>query len=98
RGAVFVDSGALWGYRGETQDPTTGEINGTIFPQVGNKASLSCQCGMQYTDSPAPRASAGASIIWDSPFGPLRFDFAYPFIKQNGDPPQFFASAGGTKF
>ena len=98
RGAVFIDSGALWGYRGETQDPTTGEINGTIFPQVGNKAALTCQCGMQYTDSPAPRASAGASIIWDSPFGPLRFDFAYPFIKQNGDRTQFFSFGGGTKF
>jgi outer membrane protein insertion porin family len=98
RGAVFVDSGALWGYRGETQDPTTGEINGTIFPQVGNMHSLSCQCGMQYTDTPAPRASAGASIIWDSPFGPLRFDFAYPFIKQNGDRTQFFSFGGGTKF
>jgi outer membrane protein insertion porin family len=98
RGAVFVDSGALWGYRGETQDPTTGEINGTIFPQVGNMHSLTCRCGMQYTDSPAPRAAAGASIIWDSPFGPLRFDFAYPFVKQTGDRTQFFSFGGGTKF
>jgi len=30
RGAIFVDSGALWGYRAETSNPATGEINGTI--------------------------------------------------------------------
>ncbi len=29
RGAIFVDSGSVWGYRGETQNPATGEINGT---------------------------------------------------------------------
>jgi outer membrane protein insertion porin family len=98
RGAVFVDSGALWGYRGETQNPATGEINGTFTPNGITPTAITCQCGLQYTDSPAPRASAGASIIWDSPFGPLRFDFAYPFIKQNGDRTQFFSFGGGTKF
>ncbi|MGN6749191.1 MAG: outer membrane protein assembly factor BamA [Xanthobacteraceae bacterium] len=104
RGAVFLDSGALWGYRGETSNPATGEINGTItatnpnVPSPGNTGTFFCQCGLQYTDTPAPRASAGASIIWDSPFGPLRFDFAYPFVKQNGDRTQFFSFGGGTKF
>jgi outer membrane protein insertion porin family len=99
RGAVFIDSGALWGYRGETSSPATGEINGTIIATgPGGTGPIVCQCALQYTDTPAPRASAGASIIWDSPFGPLRFDFAYPFIKQNGDRTQFFSFGGGTKF
>ena len=102
RGAVFLDSGALWGYRGETANPATGEINGTVVggppPPGGPAFAFACQCALQYTDTPAPRASAGASIIWDSPFGPLRFDFAYPFIKQNGDRTQFFSFGGGTKF
>ncbi|PHP68373.1 outer membrane protein assembly factor BamA [Zhengella mangrovi] len=31
------------------------------------------------------RASAGASIIWQSPFGPLRIDYAIPYLKQTGD-------------
>jgi len=44
------------------------------------------------------RMAAGASIIWDSPFGPLRFDFAYPILKQSYDRTQFFAFGGGTKF
>ncbi len=29
RGAVFVDSGAEWGYKGETSWPANGEVNGT---------------------------------------------------------------------
>jgi len=97
RGAVFVDSGSVWGYRGETQNPATGEINGFIKP-VGAATPFSCQCGLQFVDTPAVRASAGASIIWDSPFGPLRFDFAYPLLKQPYDRTQFFSFGGGTKF
>ncbi|MGB5182307.1 MAG: BamA/TamA family outer membrane protein, partial [Xanthobacteraceae bacterium] len=63
-----------------------------------NTLTFNCQCALQYADSPAVRASAGASIIWDSPFGPLRFDFAYPFLKQSYDRTQFFSFGGGTKF
>jgi len=96
RGAVFVDSGSVWGYKGETMSPSTGEINGTISP--ASVTPFVCQCGMQYADNPAVRASVGASLIWDSPFGPLRFDFAYPFLKQGYDRTQFFAFGGGTKF
>jgi outer membrane protein insertion porin family len=91
RGAVFVDSGSTWGYKGETSSPSTGEINGIVN-------GINCQCGMQYTDSAAIRASAGASIIWDSPFGPLRFDFAYPFLKGPYDRTQWFSFGGGTHF
>ena len=101
RGAVFIDSGSVWGYRGETANPATGEINGVITatnPTTLGTGTFFCQCAMQFADSPAVRASAGASIIWDSPFGPLRFDFAYPFLKQSYDRTQFFSFGGGTKF
>jgi outer membrane protein insertion porin family len=95
RGAVFVDAGSVWGYKGETTFAATGEINGLINSNAG---SFVCQCGMQYADSPFVRMSAGASIIWDSPFGPLRFDFAYPIAKTSYDRTQFFAFGGGTHF
>jgi outer membrane protein insertion porin family len=91
RGAVFVDSGSVWGYKGETTSPATGEINGIVN-------GVACQCGMVYTDTDAIRASVGASIIWDSPFGPLRFDFAYPFLKGPNDRTQWFSFGGGTHF
>jgi outer membrane protein insertion porin family len=99
RGAVFVDTGSVWGYRGETQSPSTGEINGTIVTNGTPGANtFVCQCGMQYADSPAMRMSAGGSLIWESPFGPLRFDFAYPILKQSYDRTQFFAFGGGAHF
>jgi outer membrane protein insertion porin family len=94
-GGVFVDSGSVWGYKGETQYPATGEINGTI---PGSGGAYNCQCGMIYADSAAVRASVGASLIWNSPFGPLRFDFAYPFLKGSNDRTQYFAFGGGTHF
>jgi outer membrane protein insertion porin family len=99
RGAVFVDAGSVWGYKGETQFAATGEINGLITNTSPNgTGTFFCQCGMQYADSAAVRMSAGASLIWDSPFGPLRFDFAYPILKQGYDRTQFFAFGGGTHF
>ena len=97
RGAVFIDSGAEWDYQGETAWPGNGEVNGTITTNTG--VSYFCgNCAMQYADTAAPRVSAGASIIWDSPFGPLRFDFAYPLLKQPYDRLQWFQFGGGARF
>jgi outer membrane protein insertion porin family len=96
RGALFVDSGALWGYQAETQWPLTGEVNGPVTTSGG--VTYICQCGMQFADTPTPRVSVGASLIWDSPFGPLRFDFAYPILKQTYDRTQWFQFGGGTRF
>jgi len=49
-------------------------------------------------DSNSIRAAAGIGLIWDSPFGPLRFDLAYPFAKESYDKTQVFRFGGGTKF
>ncbi len=102
RGAVFIDSGAEWGYQGETSSPATGEINGPVNGIVcqppippGAKGG---GCAMLYEDDAMPRVSAGASLIWNSPFGPLRFDFAYPIMHQWYDRTQFFQFGGGTHF
>ncbi len=74
----------------------TGEINGTV--ECGPAAPFTCSCGMAYNDSALIRSSVGASMIWDSPFGPLRFDFAYPITKGAYDRTQWFAFGGGAKF
>lgn len=44
------------------------------------------------------RASVGAGIIWQSPFGPLRFDYAIPVAKGPNDRTQEFRFGGGTSF
>jgi len=36
--------------------------------------------------------------VWDSPFGPLRIDYAFALTKQNYDVVQQFMFGGGTKF
>ena len=44
------------------------------------------------------RASVGASIIWASPFGPLRFDYAVPIKKESFDEVQRFKFGIATQF
>ena len=53
RGAVFINSGAEWGYQGETAWPANGEVNGTITTNTG--VSYVCgNCAMQYADTCSP--------------------------------------------
>jgi outer membrane protein insertion porin family len=105
RGAVFFDSGSVWDYKGETSNPATGEINGVVNGTGGpylcgavNNPAYGTGCALQFADTAAVRASVGASLIWDSPFGPLRFDFAYPVLKQSYDRVQWFQFGGGARF
>ncbi len=53
---------------------------------------------MVYADSSAVRSSVGAGLVWDSPFGPLRFDYAIPITKESYDIVQQFRFGGGTRF
>jgi outer membrane protein insertion porin family len=49
-------------------------------------------------DTAALRASVGAGLIWQSPFGPLRFDLAYPLLKTSYDDTEWFRFSVGTRF
>ncbi|KQW22924.1 outer membrane protein assembly factor BamA [Afipia sp. Root123D2] len=44
------------------------------------------------------RSSVGVGLIWQSPFGPLRFDYAVPLSKGKNDRVQEFRFGGGTSF
>jgi outer membrane protein insertion porin family len=44
------------------------------------------------------RSSVGASILWASPLGPLRFDYAFVLSKDDFDRTQAFRFSGGTTF
>jgi len=44
------------------------------------------------------RASIGAGLIWASPFGPLRVDFAIPVMKESSDEEQNFNFGMSTRF
>ena len=53
---------------------------------------------MRFEDSKLIRTSVGAGIVWESPFGPLRFDYAIPLTKESYDIVQEFRFGGGTRF
>lgn len=44
------------------------------------------------------RATAGVSVSWDSPFGPVRFDFAKILRKEEYDQTEGFRFSAGTNF
>jgi len=49
-------------------------------------------------DTASLRASIGAGIVWQSPFGPLRFEGAYPLLKTDYDKTEYFRFSVGTRF
>jgi len=49
-------------------------------------------------ESNSIRTSAGVSVFWDSPVGPLRFDFTEVINKETYDKAEFFQFSGGTSF
>ncbi|MBV9992535.1 MAG: outer membrane protein assembly factor BamA [Alphaproteobacteria bacterium] len=53
-------------------------------------------CLANVRDNLAFRASAGLSIGWKSPFGPIRVDLGMPFIKTSYDRPQIIHFTAGT--
>jgi outer membrane protein insertion porin family len=44
------------------------------------------------------RASVGAGLIWASPFGPIRIDYAIPVVKEPTDVVQYFNFGMSAKF
>ncbi|MEO8420839.1 MAG: outer membrane protein assembly factor BamA [Hyphomicrobium sp.] len=81
-GAVFADAGSLWG------------ASISDLPQ-GCSGGNTDVC---LADSSAIRASVGASLMWASPVGPIRMDFAHVLAKQTYDEEQFFRFGAATKF
>ena len=113
KGAVFADAGTLFGYKG----PRALDLNGNgVFDgstcTAGGRTDIQPEC-IRVHDRTTIRSSIGASILWNSPLGPLRFDYAYALSKDNGvivnypgigplrvgqDQTQAFRFSGGTRF
>jgi outer membrane protein insertion porin family len=85
--------------------PADAKLKAALFSDVGslwanNASSVSSLSSLspsqQIANSRALRASVGTSLIWDSMFGPIRVNYAYPIAKQPYDVTQRFSfSAGG---
>jgi outer membrane protein insertion porin family len=99
-----------WGVSVEAQMPfyflpkETG-VKGAIFADAGSLWDYKGPRSWSVTgetlnpaDSSSVRASVGVGLLWQSPFGPLRFDYAVPLKKEPYDRVQEFRFSGGTRF
>ncbi len=115
KGAVFADAGTLFGYSGRRTFNVNGDafINGQgptgcTYSSFGAGAiNVEPEC-VNVRDKATIRSSVGASILWNSPLGPIRFDYAYALTKDEGinngfgrvgkDQLQAFRFSGGSRF
>jgi len=85
-GAVFSDFGTVFG-----------APEHTVAVGAGDCAATAPDACTVY-DTMTFRASVGAGLIWQSPFGPLRFEAAYPLLKTSYDKTEWFRFSIGTRF
>ena len=97
KGAIFADAGTEFGFQGATDfSKLLGYTNCPSNPATSSKDwQYSC---LTVDDEHTIRSSVGASIIWASPLGPIRLDYAYAVTKGKYDQLQAFNFTGGANF
>ena len=108
RGALFADAGTLFGYSGSTNFSQLLGLpaNTACFASLAPVGAAGVPAGHFYSqgncvsvyDSHKVRTSVGASILWASPLGPIRFDYAFVLSKDKYDIGQAFRFSGGGTF
>jgi outer membrane protein insertion porin family len=75
---------------------------GTVFNAPESSLTMADEgCDVEVCevfDTAALRASVGAGMIWQSPFGPLRLDVAWPLAKADFDRTELVRFSVGTRF
>jgi outer membrane protein insertion porin family len=66
---------------------------GTLFGYSGSTSNVSV-----VGDDRSIRSSLGAGVLWSSPIGPIRLDFAFPVTKNDYDQTQVFRFSAGSVF
>lgn len=80
--ALFLDFGTL----------------GSLDPASRSVVDLPDTSRLIVDDSTSIRAAAGVSVFWDSPFGPVQFDFAQPLQYEEYDKREEFRFSTRTQF
>jgi outer membrane protein insertion porin family len=84
--------------------PDEYNMAGGVFADIGsvwgvdNTAGINMTSGGVDSNKMHVRATVGVSVFWESPLGPLRFDFSRPLRKQAWDKPQNFDLSIVTRF
>jgi outer membrane protein insertion porin family len=94
-GAVFADAGSLFGAGAGAKklDGHCGEA-----PTLNPVSGVYSFSGVCLADSSSVRASAGVSLLWNSPMGPLRLDVAKALKKESYDTEQLIRFGASTRF
>ena len=82
-GGAFLDVGSVW-----SLDNTAGGYTDTSGAVVSQEVD----------DSLKPRVAVGLSLLWNTPMGPLRFNFSKAIVKEDYDKEQSFDLTVSTKF
>jgi outer membrane protein insertion porin family len=102
RGAVFADAGTVFGYGGYKNFQNVGGrtvgIAGNGCATAGTPLTTTQQNCLFVRDKNMLRTSVGAGLIWQSPIGPVRFDYSFPLSKDKFDRTQAFRFSGGGSF
>jgi outer membrane protein insertion porin family len=88
-GAFFVDAGSLFG---------TSDRVKTLSASCGVPVPAGSVPNVCLEDDSSIRVSAGTSLLWNSPLGPLRADFGFAIMKESYDKEQLFRFGASTKF
>lgn len=72
-------------------------VTGAVFSDVGSLWQVD-DTGATVFDENSPRVSAGAGLLWSSPFGPIRIDFAHAIVKEDNDLTESVRFSFGTRF
>lgn len=89
KAALFTDFGTV----GMLDDVDKVDINGAINATCGTTGKELC-----VRDDLSLRASAGLSVFWRSPMGPIRFDFSQILAKEDYDKTETFRFSTSTRF
>ncbi len=95
--------GGEWKYNGSVQLtfplglPTEFGVSGRLFTDFGSVGEVN-PSNSNIQDTGSIRASAGASLGWVSPFGPINMDFGFPIAKESFDQTELFRLNFGTRF
>ncbi|MBL8543909.1 MAG: outer membrane protein assembly factor BamA [Hyphomonadaceae bacterium] len=81
-GALFVDFGTL----------------GVVDSAARRTVAVDADSNLIVDDTASLRAAAGISVFWDSPFGPVQFDFSQPLQYEDYDRREQFRFSTRTQF
>jgi len=72
-------------------------ILGHVFTDFGTLTDIDAS-GSDIVDEASPRVAVGVGVSWQSPFGPIRIDTAFPVMKEDFDDTEEIRFSFGTRF